>query len=539
MRARVLWLYLLAVVVPGLAAQSNGVSGLNARLLTVDGLQSNGRLGTYPNGRNGLSAGIDVCNAGTVPIDWFAPMNARHPFYGFIICREVNGRFEQISDRSYLKHGFYALNDNLCAPCTFSGSTRLGPKCSDTYDASLNADRYFLGPPREVDPWLAAWNPVGSHFDRGEPEVNPPQNTDGNRSLTQTMVNAMDPVRHRLEVNDADLAVANARYYYGAHVVVVGELDAVRDDDLISRRTTPTWSGSRWNFADQSTPVHGTILQHWAGATIGSASNGGDDGRFYVAVVVTGPDARGRWHYEYAVHNRDNSRAAAALRIPTCTSARVFNAAAHDIDADPSNDWGDVFGGGELTFVAGANNPLEWNTIYNFSFDSDAAPVAGQVFLDQARPGAGAASVAVNTQVPGTVFNRYAGDGCGPPAQSMHPAGSPPIARIPNPTFALRMEDLQPGSPAAVFLAPTPGMFDLGNGCNLLVGAQIQVLGPVTADAGGVATVLLPIPNEVMFEGASVWLQGIEASAGGQLLGLGHLTNALQVRIGNNISGCP
>lgn len=539
MRAPVLFLPLLAVVLPSLAAQSNGVAGLDAKLISLNTLRAQGRLGAFPNGRNGLTAGVQICNVGTVPIDWLPAMNPRHPFYTFMLCRQNSGRFEQISDHSYVKHAFFPTNSNGCGICTFGSSSQLGPNCSDTYSSSLNANRYYLGPPEEIDPFLAAWNPVGSHFDRGEPDVGPPQNMDGIRSLTQAMANALDPVTHRIEVDDADLAIPDAKYVYGAYVVVVGEFESVRTDNMITRVTRPTWSGSSWTFTDQGGASNGSILQHWTGATVTSASNGSDDGRFYVGVLVTGPDANGRWHYEYAVHNRDNSRGGASFRVSTCPSARVLNAVARDIDKDPSNDWGAAVGGGEIAFVAGPGNALEWNSVYNFSFDCDAAPVSGSVIIDQARPGAGAASVVVNTTVPGTVYNPYLGDGCGAPAQSLYPAGSPPIATIPNATFGLRIENLQPGGVTTMFLGATSSNLNLGSGCTLFVNSPILVVGPLVADPSGVANLAVPIPADVAFEGIELFFQGIESFAGGPLFGALNLTNGLGVRIGNNTSSCP
>ncbi len=142
----------LAAIAPALAAQPNAVPGKDASLFVTDGLNQAGRMGTYPNGRNGLSIGVRICNSGNVNIDWRAPMNPLHPFYSFIVCRESGGRFVQISDRSYVKHGFLSINGNGCGTCRETRGTILGPNCSDTYSSGLNADRFYLGPPDEIDP---------------------------------------------------------------------------------------------------------------------------------------------------------------------------------------------------------------------------------------------------------------------------------------------------------------------------------------------------------------------------------------------------
>ena len=53
--------------------------------------------------------------------------------------------------------------------------------------------------------------------------------------------------------------------------------------------------------------AHGTVLNRWTGAEIGSNTNGDDDGRVYVGITATDLGT-GMFHYEYAIHNRDNLR---------------------------------------------------------------------------------------------------------------------------------------------------------------------------------------------------------------------------------------
>jgi hypothetical protein len=134
-----------------------------------------------------------------------------------------------------------------------------------------------------------------------------------------------------------------------------------------------------------------------------------------VAVKVTGPFG-GLYHYEYAVQNLDNHRGGASLRIPLDASATFANPGFHDIDGDSTNDWTVSRVGNEVSFLAAANNPLDWNTLYNFWFDCSAAPSVGQVLIDEARLGPGAIQVAVNSEVPsGIPTARVArvGEGCG------------------------------------------------------------------------------------------------------------------------------
>jgi hypothetical protein len=203
-----------------------------------------------------------------------------------------------------------------------------------------------------------------------------------------------------------------------------GEALANRGDNLAHRGMSPNWNGSTWSFSNNSEgQEYGSVLSRWPGATINTASNGLDDGRFVVASKVTSLGG-GNYHYEYAVHNIDNSRAGAALRIPIDASAVASNFSFGDIDTDGGNNWSMARVGNEIVFTAPAGNALEWNTFYNFGFDANFAPGQSQCEIDEARPGAGAAFVQVQTEVPGgstiASFNKF-GVGC--PTSVMIPVG--------------------------------------------------------------------------------------------------------------------
>ncbi|MBM4061276.1 MAG: hypothetical protein FJ265_09325 [Planctomycetes bacterium] len=409
-------LALAAAIAGHLAAQSNTVPGLDGRLDVVDQFTYQGRRGAaHPNGEVGFAMLNTMCNPGTVNIPWYAAMQPNHPKFGFLAVRESNGRMEQISDRSYCKHAFTSTNfSGACGTCQNPGTGSLmGVHCSDTYGVGNNADRHWLGPAEELDPWLGTWNPVGSYFDRGDPDVGPPLNNDGQRSPSYS---GTDPVRNRVTIKESDLLVTNARYFYGIHLMHQGEAVANRGDNLASRGFTPTWNGSSWSTPNNSVgQAWGSVLQHWQGATLDLGGNGNDDGRFCVAVVAT-PLGGGQYHYEYAVHNIDNSRGGASFRVPTGAGAMVTNFTFGDIDDVVLNDWTASFTGSEVVFQAPANNALEWNTIYNFGFDCNIAPGGGGVFLDQARVGPGALTVTVLSRVPGGVPVATAtnvGTGCG------------------------------------------------------------------------------------------------------------------------------
>ena len=409
----------IAALASTVAAQSNVVPGLDGRLSDIDDLTYWGRRGAaHPGGEVGMSMLNEMCNPGTVNIPWQVAMNSNHPKFGFLIVRVHGGRIEQINDWSYCKHAFTSTNySGPCGSCQNPGTGQLmGVNCADTYGAGNNGDPYWLGPPEEINPWLGTWAVVGSYFDRGDPAVGGAQAMDGLRSLSQTQVNAFDAVKNRVTVKEQDLLTPGASYYYGIQLIHEGEAVANRGDNLASRGFSPSWSGSAWSFANNNAGMtHGSILSRWPGADVQEGRNGNDDGRFFVASLVT-PLGGGVYRYEYAVHNVDNHRGSAAFRLPIDGSATASNFTFRDIDANPLNQWTAARVGNEIVFSAPANNPQNWNTIFNFGFDATFAPGSGLVFLDEARVGPGALTVSVPAKVPaGSTFAQATpvGDGCG------------------------------------------------------------------------------------------------------------------------------
>jgi hypothetical protein len=425
MMNRLALLFVAPTLLVGLSAQSNTVAGLDGRLTVVDNLTYYGRRGpSHPNGEIGMAMLNTMCNTGTVNIPWFAAMQPDHPMFGFIIARVHNDKIEQINEWSFCKHAFTSINVNgQCGTCQNPGTGSLmGIDCSDTYAAGNNASRTWLGPPEEIDPWLGEWNPVGSYFDIGDPaQAGYPAPADGTRSLSQSIFDSVD---NRVTVKEVDLTTVGASYYYALQLIHKGESLANRGDNLAHRGMTPTFGGTNWNFSNNSEGQQfGSVISRWPGSTVNSASNGTDDGRLYVASKVTNLGS-GNYHYEYAVHNVDNSRAGGSLRIPIDASAVATNMSFGDIDSDAGNDWSMARVGNEIVFTATATNPIEWDTIYNFGFDANFAPGTSMCEIDEARPGAGAPFVSIETEVPGgSTIATFVKFGAGCPVSQMIPIG--------------------------------------------------------------------------------------------------------------------
>ncbi len=542
----ILALFGAALLATPVAAQSNVIPGTDVSLGILSDLTMVGRQGNYPAGMNALAMATTSCNKGSVDVPWLAPMQENHPMMAFMVVRyDPGGRIMQVSDYSAVKHGFFALANSQCDSCTVNpfghNGLFLGVGCSDTYSVSNNSNNYYLAPAEEIDPWLGEWEATCSFFDAG---TNPTPQTecDGVRSFSSSQANNLGPLGQRVRVPDAALIPGpGTQFAYGSYYVIRGEPEARRGNNLGYRTFNPSWTGSNWNFIPTGNLTYASVLELWPGARLESATNGNDDGRVFVSSHVTGPDAQGVYHYEFAVHNRDNFRGVGELRIPLCASADATGFGFRDVDLDVGNNWSFTRVGDELVVSTG-NNPLRWNSIYNFWFDSTAAPTDGAVSLGQFFPGAGAASFNVAGDVPGTVFDYDLGPGCAA-------SGVPPTiaangqATLGNSGFRIEAGGFGLNFPSVVLFASTQSAaLPIGQGCVLYLGGalgpQVIQVSSGIAGSGGEFSFPAPIPANTALEGVDLAFQAISIDLVGPAFGLGELSNGLLVRVGNQVSGC-
>jgi hypothetical protein len=243
----------------------------------------------------------DERNLGTVDVPWLSPMQTDHPLIHMALYRLMNGRFEQVGI-SWLKHGFFALSNNQCSTCQHpSDGSFLGVGCSDTYAVNNNADRNYLGPREEVNPYTAIWTCTGSHFSGGVADCVRRHGSSGH-----------DAVQHKLIVQDADLANPGATYYYESYYIVRG--DQSLHNNWGSRTCTMTATGATtWSFSSTTGLIAGPALERWGDVRTTQAV-GPNDGEVLLSVTAT-DNGNGTWHYEYALLNK-NSDARSVDSIP-------------------------------------------------------------------------------------------------------------------------------------------------------------------------------------------------------------------------------
>lgn len=380
------------------AGPGDGVT-LDVSLSALGAIVERNHEGTFPNGRQSMSMSTTSCNVGGVSVLWQQAMDPDHPGIAMQLYRELGERFEQVGV-SWIKHGFFSTNQSSCGACTTPGGpgSQLGVNCSDTYGTSNNSDPMWLGPRVEWDGFANTWEPCGSFFD-GVP-VDCLRNEFGGSFAGK--------VDHRLEAFDFDLGLPGATYYYEAMYMVQG--DQAKANNIGSRKTTMTWTGSIWDIVTaggSNALVGGPAINRWAAADLLTQAGFGTLDGDVIVGVNTVDLGGGLWRYEYAVFNWNVDRKLRAFAVPTA-GGTVSDLYFHDIDNLPANDWVATQAGGLLTWefpdvvlpgvkVAGA---MEFGTLYNFGFTCDVAPGERDATLEVHEAGPGGDLLAVATRAP-------------------------------------------------------------------------------------------------------------------------------------------
>jgi len=352
-------------------------------------------VGDIPNAANYGSVGTihaysiatTACNIGDAEIDWFANTN-RHPVVIQNLFRLSNGRFEQIG-MSWARHGFFALENNLCGDCIAAGGGQhLGVGCSSTNSAGINGSQEVLGPRSEVN---------ASTGDFPYP-------------FTGIGING-DAIFKRLQVLENDLTVPDARFFFEAQFVSPDDATAGNGANNPSWRETQFLGSTLSPAMMSSTHREEPALFAWAQADAQVLLDFVDvpgDGRFWIASRAY-DNGDGTFDYEYAVHNINSDRSAGGFSVPV-EMADVTNFGFHDVpyhSGEPfdGTDWtsGSFFGTAGWATDAFATNPdanaLRWGTMYNFRFTANRPPMQGQATISLFKPG-GPGQMTVQAWVP-------------------------------------------------------------------------------------------------------------------------------------------
>jgi hypothetical protein len=420
-------------------------------------------------GVTSYSLGTYSCNVGDQPVHWFSEDN-RHPVIGQNIYRLEEGRFEQVG-MSWLKHGFYALTDNLCCTCNdpHTGSL-LGVGCSDPYSAGLNGSQARLGPRSEVNPWTGVFP---------YPFTTQGQTGDVLYKRLQIANSEIDPALHPTAqffgegqyVTEDDATAGNQMNNASWRPLTVGNFTSGGWDLLLSsytRRTDPAIRA--WVAMDPNVQIHPV-----------QASG---DGALYVASNVT-DNGNGTWHYEYAIENLNSDRAGQKFSVPIAPGVVVSNVSFHDIsyhsgERYSSQDWtSQVFADhvewASDTYVNNANaNALRWGTLYNFRFDADGAPGSDAGTLTFFKPGVpDSLGVLVRAPSQGCAILSYcltSPNSVGPGA-IMSAAGSTSISSNDLTLYSTGCPTNQFGM---FYYGPSPSQTPFGNGYKCVGGSLIR-----------------------------------------------------------------
>jgi hypothetical protein len=378
-------------------SETGGPDTVGPDVITADLYELHHWGANAPGTIHAYSVGTMSCNIGDTPLSWHNYDNQR-PVIGQNMFRLRDGRFEQIG-QSWLKWAFLALNENFCGTCITppGGGSQLGVHCSDPYSASLNGSQGGLGPKSVVNPFTG-YLPA-NHATPGSGTIN-----------------------GRLQVHTFDLDPnQNAGALYFVEGQYVSPDDAAAGNLYNNASYRQVWITGAYGitFTNPQGGSSATVRDHpaieaWKAVdpTVGLKQfDVPGDGRLYLGCKATTGGVMG-WHYELAIQNLNCDRAVGAITVLLPSGATAANLGFHDVDyhsGEPysGTDWpGTITAAGShwetTAYATDPNaNALRWGTIYNFRFDSSAAPTfVTEVELTLFKPGDPASLVVTLDQGP-------------------------------------------------------------------------------------------------------------------------------------------
>lgn len=335
---------------------------------SLDGVNNYGVIG----GVRAYSVGTTACNIGTSNADWI-DNTPFHPVIGVTIWKydEETERLTQLGV-TQLKHSFASLQGSVCEPCQPGGTfSALGPGCSDPYGAGLNGTQGDLGPRSEVNPWT------------------------GEFVYPYTGINQSgNAIFKRIQVQQSDITDSTATFYVEGTYTVKDDFAAGTNMNNASYKLLNI-NQTSFNASTSGQTFRGVpAIYAWQVQDPDVVINEidvPDDGRLIVASKATNL-GNGTWRYDYGVYNQNSDKAAASFSVPvnTAMANMGFNDITYHSTVDEnvsSVDWAPVEGGNAVTWntETEAQNPMgnaiRWGTMYNFWFETDAAPTTGDTTI--------------------------------------------------------------------------------------------------------------------------------------------------------------
>jgi hypothetical protein len=399
-----------------LPAKSETCDRAGADIITGDIFQVGNVLSA--GGIEAFSIGTLACNAGSLPLDWFAS-TPHHPViaHGLFRLRTVDGvaQFEQIG-LSWVTHEFFALSQaTCCTDCEPTNGQTLGVRCSSPLGASYQGAQLQAAPRSDINAFTGAF-PF--------PPSNPPFEGSVARRL-QAHISDLDPQ-----------VIGSATFFVESQYIHPNELlSAMQFNNVSWRRVLITGSGAAWSMSlhPSATVREQAAIHIWAANAPGvliSEQSVPQEGLFLIGSSATEVEP-GRWHYEYAVQNVTSDRSARSISVPADAAAKASAPGFHDVDYHDGDgaggvtidgtDWAATINGSAVMWQTQSwdeninANALRWGTMYNFRFDAAAPPVEGVVTLGLFKPGV-ADSILLRALVPATGGGEPCPADCASPA---------------------------------------------------------------------------------------------------------------------------
>lgn len=328
---------------------------------------------TAVGGINAYAIGTTSCNVGTQPLLWQAS-TTDHPVIAQNLYRLANDRLEMVGI-SWLKHGFTALAQNLCATCQNPGTgALLGVNCSDPYSSGLNGSQGGLGPRFEVNA------------------------TTGIFVYPFTSPAYSGTIARRLQVLATDVNPTTnpgAQYWVEGHYIARDDAAAGNKNNNMSyQKVSFTTAANNPMSRVGNTIQQQSAIMAWGANSAGVTYTNYDDpqgGRFVVA------EKHAANHHEYAVYNMNSDRSAGSFTVNMPAGFAATGLGFHDVFYHSGEPWD----GTDWTSTTAANgiqwattpyatnpnaNALRWSTMYNFRFDSAQMPTGWSIGLFKPAP---------------------------------------------------------------------------------------------------------------------------------------------------------